>query len=184
LRFSRLRGQMFDTRLSSVNDTWDWNRGRQILYYSSNHAWGGSGTDNNGTLIFAENWVPPPNATLDQAQTLTQDSYTYDALNRLSAVNESSLDIAGGGSWISQFAQVYSYDRYGNRIFDQANTWGTGIPKTNFGVDTNTNSLIEESSSRYPTFYADPADPQSSTREPGSLGSGVRFCDCLTKRRF
>jgi len=139
--FYNIRGQMFDTRLSSVNDTWDWNRGRQILYYSSNHTWGGSGTDNNGNVIFAENWVPPPNATLDQAQYLIQDSYNYDALNRLSAVNESSLDIAGGGSWISQFAQVYSYDRYGNRTIDQANTWGTGIPKPNFGVDTNTNRL-------------------------------------------
>ena len=103
--------------------------------------WGGSGTDNNGNVIYAENWVPPPNATLDQAQTLTQDSYNYDALNRLSAVNESSLDIAGGGSWISQFAQVYDYDRYGNRTINQTSTWGTGIPKPNFGVDPATNRL-------------------------------------------
>src|SRR5207245_6851060 len=76
--FYNVRGQMFDTRLSSVNDTWDWNRGRLMLYYSSNHVWGGSGTDNNGNLIYAENWVPPPNAGLDQAQYLIQDSYTYD----------------------------------------------------------------------------------------------------------
>ncbi|MEK6334072.1 MAG: LamG-like jellyroll fold domain-containing protein [Acidobacteriota bacterium] len=139
--FYNIRGQMFDKRVSSVNDTWDWNRGRLIWYYSSNHAWGGSGTDNNGNVIFAENWVPPPNATLDQAQTLIQDSYTYDALNRLSAVNESSLDIAGGGPWVSQFAQVYNYDRYGNRTINQTSTWGANIPKPNFGVDTATNRL-------------------------------------------
>ena len=68
--FYNIRGQLFDTRLSSVNDTWDWNRGRFILYYSSNHTWGQSGTDNNGNLRFAETWIPPEGATLDQADTL------------------------------------------------------------------------------------------------------------------
>src|SRR5260221_6685370 len=106
---------MFDTRVSSVNDMWDWNRGRLICYYSSNHVWGGRGPDNNGNVIFAENWVPPPNAAPDQAQFLFQDGYTYDSQNRISAVNESSLDIAGGGSWTAQLAQSYIYDRYGNR---------------------------------------------------------------------
>ncbi len=175
--FYNIRGQMFDTRLSSVNDTWDWNRGRQILYYSSNHAWGGSGTDNNGNVIYAENWVPPPNATLDQAQTLTQDSYTYDALNRLSAVNESSLDIAGGGSWISQFAQVYSYDRYGNRTINQANTWGTGIPKPNFGVDTNTNRLTA------PSGYTMSYDSAGNLNGDTFTGEGTRTYDAENRMK-
>ena len=139
--FYNSRGQMFDTRVSSVNDTWDWNRGRLIWYYSTNHVWGGSGTDNNGNLIYAENWVPPPNQNGDQAQYLIQDSYTYDALNRLSAVNESSLDIAGGGSWTAQFAQAYSYDRYGNRTINAGETWGTGINNKQFTVDTANNRL-------------------------------------------
>src|SRR4029078_13142640 len=52
--FYNIRGQLFDKRLSSVNDTWDWNRGRLILYYSSNHTWGQSGADNNGHVRFAE----------------------------------------------------------------------------------------------------------------------------------
>ena len=138
--FYNIRGQMFDTRLSSVNDTWDWNRGRLILYYSSNHAWGGSGTDNNGNLLFAENWIPPANATLDQAESLTEDSYTYDSLNRLSAVNESSLNIAGGGSWTSQFAQGYTYDRYGNRTINTGATWG-GVNNKAFSVDAANNRL-------------------------------------------
>ena len=72
--FYNKRGQLFDTRLSSVNDTWDWNRGRLILYYSSNHIWGQSGADNNGNVRFAETWIPPENATLDQAHTLIEDS--------------------------------------------------------------------------------------------------------------
>jgi YD repeat-containing protein len=138
--FYNVRGQMFDTRLSSVNDTWDWNRGRVILYYSSNHAWGGSGTDNNGNLLFAENWIPPANATLDQAESLREDSYTYDTLNRLSAVNESSLNIAGGGSWTSQFAQGYTYDRYGNRTINTGATWG-GVNNKAFSVDSANNRL-------------------------------------------
>jgi RHS repeat-associated protein len=133
---------MFDTRVSSVNDTWDWNRGRLIWYYSSNHVWGASGTDNNGNVMFAENWVPPPNATLDQAQFLIQDSYSYDSLNRLSAVNESSLNIAGGGSWTPQFAQSYIYDRYGNRTINTnpTATYG-GVNNKAFSIDTTNNRL-------------------------------------------
>lgn len=140
--FYNSRGQLFDTRVSSVNDTWDWNRGRLINYYSSNHAWGQSGTDNNGNLLFAETWIPPANATLDQADTLTEDSYTYDSLNRLTSVAEQRMSVAGGwGNWTQQFRQQYAYDRYGNRTIDGAQTWGTGINNKQFTVDTATNRL-------------------------------------------
>jgi YD repeat-containing protein len=128
-------------------------------------------------VIFAENWVPPPNATLDQAQTLTQDSYTYDALNRLSAVNESSLDIAGGGSWVSQFAQVYNYDRYGNRTIDQTNTWGIGIPKPNFGVDTNTNRLTA------PSGYTMSYDSAGNLTADTFTGEGSRTYDAENRMK-
>src|SRR6185295_12519651 len=114
--FYNIRGQLFDTRLSSVNDTWDWNRGRLILYYSSNHVWGQSGTDNNGNVRFAETWIPPANATLDQADTLFEDSYGYDSLNRLNSVVGQKTSVATGwGTWTQQFRQQYTYDRYGNR---------------------------------------------------------------------
>jgi len=141
--FYNVRGQLFDTRLSSVNDTWDWNRGRLILYYSSNHVWGQSGTDNNGNVRFAETWIPPENATLDQADTLIEDSYNYDGANRLSSVAEQRMTQAGGwGSWQQQFGQQYNYDRWGNRtILDSPQTWGTGINKKQFAVDTATNRL-------------------------------------------
>jgi RHS repeat-associated protein len=137
-----IRGQLFDTRLSSVNDTWDWNRGRLLLYYSSNHVWGQSGTDNNANVRFAETWIPPANATLDQTDTLFEESYNYDTLNRLSSVAEQRMSVAGGwGNWQQQFRQQYAYDRYGNRTIDAANTWGTGINNKQFSVDTATNRL-------------------------------------------
>jgi RHS repeat-associated protein len=137
-----IRGQLFDTRLSSVNDTWDWNRGRLISYYSSNHIWGQSGTDNNGNVLFAENWIPPANATLDQVETLTEDYYSYDSLNRLSSASESRMSNPGTGwVWAQQFAQGYSYDRQGNRTINAAQTWGTGINSQQFTVDPDTNRL-------------------------------------------
>jgi RHS repeat-associated protein len=141
-RFYNIRGQLFDTRLSSVDDPWDWNRGRLINYYSSNHLWGQSGTDNNGNVRFAETWVPPANATLDQPDTLWEDAYTYDPLNRLISVAEQKTSVAGGwGSWTQQFRQQYTYDPYGNRTIDAAQTWGTGINNKQFTVDTATNRL-------------------------------------------
>ncbi len=140
--FYNSRGQFYDTRLSSVNDTWDWNRGRLILYYSSNHVWGQSGTDNNGNVHFAETWIPPEDATLDQADTLIEDSYSYDSLNRLTKVVEQRMSVATGwGNWQQQFQQQYTYDRYGNRTIDAAQTWGTGINNKQFTMDTATNRL-------------------------------------------
>ncbi|HKF94779.1 MAG TPA: hypothetical protein VKB96_09285, partial [Gammaproteobacteria bacterium] len=142
--FYNIRGQLFDTRLSSVNDTWDWNRGRLILYYSSNHQWGQSGTDNNGNVRFAETWIPLVNATLDQADSVTEDSYSYDTLNRLRSVTEQQTSVSGGwGVWQPQFQQAYSYDRYGNRGIntDPAQTWGTGINNKTFDKEEATNRL-------------------------------------------
>ena len=140
--FYNIRGQLFDTRLSSVNDLWDWNRGRLILYYSSNHIWGQSGTDNNGNVRFAETWIPPENATLDQADTLIEDAYTYDSLNRLASVQEQQTSVAGGwGNWQQQFRQQYTIDRYGNRTIDATQTWGTGINNKQFTVSTANNRL-------------------------------------------
>ena len=136
-----IRGQLFDTRLSSVNDLWDWNRGRLIFYYSGNHAWGQSGTDNNGNVRFAETWIPPENATLDQVDMLIEDIYSYDSLNRLTSVAEQQISVAGGWVWQQQFRQQYTYDRYGNRTIDASQTWGTGINITPFTVLTASNRL-------------------------------------------
>jgi RHS repeat-associated protein len=138
--FYNIRGQLFDTRVSSVNDTWDWNRGRLILYYSSNHLWGQSGADNNGNVRFAETWIPPENATLDQAQVLIEQAYNYDALNRLTSVTEQKIEMPAW-VWQQQLQQSYSYDRYGNRTINAAQTWGTGVNNKQFTVDASTNRL-------------------------------------------
>ena len=138
--FYNIRGQLFDTRVSSVNDMWDWNRGRLILHYSSNHLWGDSGSDNNGNVRFAETWIPPENATLDQADTVTEQSYIYDSLNRLMSVIEARMTAAGGWVWSQQFQQSYIYDRWGNRTINPASS-GTGINVKQFSVDTATNRL-------------------------------------------
>lgn len=136
--FYNSRGQMFDKRVSSVNDTWNWNRGRLILYYTDNHVWGGIAPDNNGNVVYAENWIPPTNQSGDEFQMLFADTYTYDKLNRLTGVYGSSL--AGGGSWQSQFAQLYSYDRYGNRSINSGGTTG-GINNLQTWIDSNNNRL-------------------------------------------
>jgi RHS repeat-associated protein len=140
--FYNIRGQFFDTRLSSVDDVWDWNRGRLILYYSSSHAWGQGGTDNNGNVRFSETWIPPENATIDQADMLILDSYNYDAFNRLSSVTEDRMSVATGwGTWQQQFRQQYAYDNYGNRTINTGQTFGTGVNNTPFNVNTATNQL-------------------------------------------
>jgi hypothetical protein len=141
--FYNSRGQLFDTRVSSVNDLWDWNRGRLILYYSSNHVWGQSGTDNNGNVRFAETWIPPENATLDQTETLSEQSYEYDSLNRLKSVTEHRISVSNGWVWQPQFKQSYNYDQYGNRTIKTgpSDTWGTGINNKAFTVNTSNNRL-------------------------------------------
>jgi hypothetical protein len=112
----------------SADTTWD--RGAIINHYSDT-CWGlcsgQSMTDNNGNLKKQEVYIP-------NSDTFAQ-FYSYDSLNRLQKVNESRNGAA------VNWQQQYSYDRYGNRTIDQTNTWGTNIPKANFGVDTATNRL-------------------------------------------
>jgi hypothetical protein len=94
-----------------VNDLWDWNRGRLILYYSGNHVWGQSGTDNNGNIRFAETWIPPENATLDQATTLSEDNEEATPIrvggrggagvqDTLRVMREQTANVAAGVCWL------------------------------------------------------------------------------------
>ena len=66
--------------------------------------------------------------------TATQ-AYTYDSLNRLQSATET---IGGGQTW----KQTFSFDRYGNRRFDAANTTTLGSCTTavcNPGINTSDN---------------------------------------------
>ena len=124
------RGQLFDMRVSTLNDG-SWNRGAIVNYYSlSNWGFGNTGTDTNGNLYGQQHWVPHN----DQTYTVHQQNYSYDSLNRISWVGE----YLNGGTPTG--AQQYSYDRWGNRKIDPA-TWGTGINNKQFDVNTANNRL-------------------------------------------
>lgn len=126
-----IRGQLYDMRLSTVNDADNWNRGAIVNYYSFQpYGFGTSGPDNNGNLLVQQHWVPADDAISNY--TLMQQNYDYDALNRLKWLGEyqnAATNTAG---------QDYSYDRYGNRSMTG---WGTGTSNQPFSVDTNTNRL-------------------------------------------
>ncbi|MDQ3687364.1 MAG: carbohydrate-binding protein [Acidobacteriota bacterium] len=125
-RHYNVRGQLFDARLSEANDEWSGERGALANYYTTQGGHGASGTDNNGNVRWSEHII---NASL------TQDRYEYDSLNRLSSVAE----YQNGAT--QSFAQVYSYDRFGNRTINAGATWGIGVNNTSFSVDASTNRL-------------------------------------------
>jgi RHS repeat-associated protein len=132
------RGQLAEIRegtsYTGPSDT-GWERGAIINYYSG--CWGMCGgsnsttpmTDNNGNLKKQEIFIPGASSWLQQ--------YDYDDLNRLRSVAESS-----GGSAV--WRQEYVYDRFGNRRLEQdpAKTFGAGINKQNFELETATNRLL------------------------------------------
>jgi RHS repeat-associated protein len=114
-------------------------------------------TDNNGNLRKQEVLIP-------NSDTFAQ-FYSYDSLNRLEKVNESK-----NGAAIN-WQQQYVYDRYGNRTIDQTNTWGTNIPKPNFGVDTATNRLTA------PSGYTMSYDAAGNQTNDTFTGEGGRTYD-------
>ncbi|HEV2708128.1 MAG TPA: hypothetical protein VGV59_19585, partial [Pyrinomonadaceae bacterium] len=141
-----VRGQLYDVRLSTYSlksNEWDWNRGALVNYYSNNFQWGGapgahgSGADNNGNVLRSETFVPSDDHI--SAFTASRNSFSYDALNRLSSVVESRFT-----NWTDtptpQFAQSYDFDRYGNRTINTSQTWG-GIAEPQLAVDSDTNRL-------------------------------------------
>jgi RHS repeat-associated protein len=139
--FYNSRGQAAEIRVGTYNatdNTW-WNRGAIINHYSDS-CWGSCGgsnsntpmTDNNGNLKKQDVYIP----SNDQITSYTTwwQQYNYDALNRLDWVREI---VNGAEIW----KQDFSYDRYGNRTIEQVATWGSGINKKNFRVNTANNRL-------------------------------------------
>jgi RHS repeat-associated protein len=126
-RHYNVRGQLYDFRLSSLNDDSDWNRGAIVNYYSLlNSGFGASGTDNNGNLHIQQTWIP--------GGSYMQQNYGYDSLNRLSSVGEYQNGATQTG------VQNYTYDRWGNRTV-AATSSGAGINVQQFTVDPDTNRL-------------------------------------------
>jgi hypothetical protein len=69
-------------------------------------------TQNNGNI--QSQTIPAPNSGSNPGFTATQ-SYTYDSLNR---IHDAAETISNTQTW----KQSFTYDRYGNRNFDEANT--------------------------------------------------------------
>ena len=131
------RGQLYDMRLSSVNDDSNWNRGAIVNYYSlTNWCFGETctGTDTNGNLQIQQNFIPTDDAISNYS--LMQQNYGYDSLNRVNWMGE----YMNGSGATPSGSQGYDYDRWGNRTINPG-TWGTGINNRQFTVDGGTNRL-------------------------------------------
>lgn len=95
-------------------------------------------TDNNGNVKSQTITVPTVGA--NQGFTAVQ-AYSYDSLNRLKSATENI-----NGNQTPNWKQTFTFDRYGNRRFDEANT--TTIPSgcstavCNPQIDPSTNKLI------------------------------------------
>jgi RHS repeat-associated protein len=142
--FYNSRGQLSEIRESTTGNDTSWNRGAIINHYSDN-CWGmcydGSSQnpsqgmpDNNGNLKKQDNYVPD-NEQVTSYHTFT-DSYAYDSLNRLQTVTETNY-VSSTNQTTTPWQQSYTYDRYGNRKIDQANTWG-GVNSMQAAVAPNT----------------------------------------------
>ncbi|HYV24763.1 MAG TPA: RHS repeat-associated core domain-containing protein [Pyrinomonadaceae bacterium] len=130
--FYNSRGQLAEIREGITPNDTNWERGAIINHYSNN-CWGmcsgSSMPDNNGDLQKQDVYIPGVGTPFSQF-------YGYDSLDRLQSVREDNVN--GSANW----KQSYVYDRYGNRTVDQnsANTYGNGIPKPYFAVDTTTSN--------------------------------------------
>jgi RHS repeat-associated protein len=105
------RAQLCDVRASNVNDDWGGELGAIGNYYSTPWTQCGNGSDNNGNLLMSQ--------TIVNSNVYFEDRYTYDSLNRLTAVNEYQNGTSLSGK------QEYDYDRWGNRTLKPASTLGT-----------------------------------------------------------
>jgi RHS repeat-associated protein len=129
--FYNSRGQLAEIRASTSYTgptDYDANRGAIINSYSSQCIGlcsGSSMSDNNGNLKQQDIQIP-------SASTRSQ-YYEYDKLNRLKSAREVI-------SAVEQWKQQFIYDRWGNRLLDNAVTYGTGINKV-FTVNTANNRL-------------------------------------------
>jgi RHS repeat-associated protein len=130
------RHQLYDIRLGTSDSTlldgenpndWQyatggWDRGALRLFYTSDlsdYSTSPTGANNNGNLYRADHFMPANEALTDWAMSV--QGYTYDDLNRLKSVAESAQLPAGANP--DHLKQTFSYDRWGNRTIDGANTW-------------------------------------------------------------
>ena len=164
------RGQLSEVRAStSPNDT-DWNRGKFVNWYSP--LCGGAScnnSDNNGNLRKQETFIPHNDQV--SSSTSWSQQFEYDQLNRLTWIKEFNSSSA------QLWQQEYVYDRWGNRTIHQSNTWGTGIPKPNFGVDVANNRLT------VPGGYTMSYDAAGNVLNDTYTGQGQRTYDAENRMK-
>ncbi len=132
-----IRGQLWDVRVATGSDVnGSWNRGALQFFYDGTYGLGSSGPDNNGNVLKSKHYVPLDESSNTWA--IHDQTYSYDALNRLGSVTESF--VSSSQSQTQQSLQSYNYDRWGNRTINPA-SWGTGINTKQFTVDSATNRL-------------------------------------------
>ena len=172
--FYNSRGQLAEIRVGTTytgpSDT-GWQRGAIINHYSD-QCWGmcsGSAmTDNNGNLRRQDVYIPNNEQIPTTDYTMRWQQFDYDSLNRLSWVREIK---DGAEQWKQQFV----YDRWGNRTIHQTNTYGTGIPKPNFGVNTANNRLTA------PAGFSMTYDAAGNLTNDTYTGAGNRTYDAENK---
>jgi RHS repeat-associated protein len=147
--------------LSSGNET-NWNRGAIINHYS-NSGWGasGGGSDNNGNLKKQEVYIPNDDAISGYFNVVQY--YGYDALNRLSSVEDKPFN----GS--PDFYQAYTYDRWGNRTVNAGGTWNA--PASQYTASGTTNRLAP------PAGYTMTYDAAGNLTFDDYAGAGTRAYD-------
>ncbi|MFY9619573.1 MAG: RHS repeat-associated core domain-containing protein [Pyrinomonadaceae bacterium] len=167
-RHFNVRQQLYDMRVSTVNDEFNWNRGAIVNYYSlSNFGFGTSGADNNANLYVQQHWVPNDDAI--SSHTFMQQNYDYDAVNRLKWVGEYQNGTTPTGG------QNYGYDPYGNRTLTGS---GTGINNLAFEVETATNRLLAPGDLGLPdTSRRMQYDPAGNLKTDTYTGQGGRTYD-------
>jgi RHS repeat-associated protein len=110
------RLQIGDVRLSTIDNATNSDRGALLFYYGPNAVDDADPfqdeTTNNGNLWRQVHQVPKPTGDGDVQPQI--DDYTYDALNRISAMTESQID-ANGTLVQNVVRQNYGYDQFGNR---------------------------------------------------------------------
>jgi len=130
--FYNSRLQLAEILASTTGGDSSWNRGKIVNGYSLQCSGAScNATDNNGNLRRQQVYIPADDQV--SSSTTWYQQYDYDNLNRLQRVQEYTPSLV--------WQQEYVYDRWGNRTIHQTNTWGTGINKKDFTVNTATNQL-------------------------------------------
>jgi len=97
-------------------------------------------TDNNGNVTSQTITVPTVGASVGF---IAVQNYTYDSLNRINDAVENITPV--GGSSSQAWKQAFTYDRYGNRNFDEANT----TQPASFANPDVTNPTVDAANNRF-----------------------------------